>query len=101
MLGQIFGHSEDFHEVGTSDIEHYFTEPLVAVPIYLALLLGVFLIATRLFKFRRSTLSLVFLGIFFTAGVGLYSLIPAISFGSLISGIVLAFVFAFSAIIGD
>jgi len=99
MFTHQLAHSEDLHQATTSDLEHYLKEPLVALPVYLGLLLLIYLLTSKFTKLKKPSLVILYLFIFFVVGVGFYSVVPIISFISLIAGMGLSIFFAFSLIV--
>jgi len=92
-------HSEELHEANTSDLEHYLTEPFVTLPLFLLLLILLYLFTTRRTGLKAPIIVLIYLAIFFLVGLGLYSTVPAVSFISIVSGMALSLFFAFATLV--
>lgn len=97
-MHQYLAHTEDLHTANTSTLVHSVTEPYVAVPLFVAAAVVLFLILRRLFGLQIDRVFLILLALFLVSGVATYSLVPAVSIVSLTAGIVLALFLSLASI---
>ena len=90
---QLFAHSEDLHSADTSQLEHLLTSAEVALPLYVAANLLLFVV---LRKYRKSAIMPAILGLNLVAGVMSYSAVPAVSVAAITVGIASALLISLS-----
>jgi hypothetical protein len=93
-----FAHAEELHTQSTSGLVHTITEPAVAVPLYILVLLISFY---GLKTYKKSLLLPVMLILNFCAGIAFYSLVPTVSIIGITLGIMLALVVALGSIVAN
>lgn len=97
-MHKLFAHGEELHTADTSSLEHYLNEPLVSLPLYFGLLIGLYYVLKLGFKLPTPRILLIFMGIFLFSGVLLFSVAAAISVISLTAGVALALFFSLASI---
>ena len=81
-----FGHSEQQHDLSTSSIEHFLSQPLIAVPLFILLIISVYF-GLRKIGFNLIKIILTELLIFLVVGLLTYSIVPAVSIIAISLGI--------------
>ena len=97
-MHKLFAHAEELHTTSTSDLEHTLTQPIVALPLFLGVLLALVLVLRFGLKMPVRHILIISLGLFFVIGVTTYSLVPLVSIVSLSAGIGLALIFSLASI---
>lgn len=97
MIHKLIAHAGEDHSNTAEAAEHVFNLGLIAIPIYIGLILGLFLLGGKL-NISPPTRILLALAISFAAGVLGYVLVPALSVIALTFGIGLALVFTLASL---
>lgn len=97
-MHELFAHAESLHDESTSTLEHSLTQPYVAIPLFIGILLAMYLVMSNVLKWPVPKMLLAYMPLFFIVGVLMYSLVPAISAFSISAGILLALFFSLTAI---
>ncbi len=93
----LFAHGQELHSDSTSGFEHMITQPHLAVPLFILLIIATYYALSRL-GWSIARIVLIELALMLVVGVLLYSIVPAVSILAITGGVVGALFLSFTLI---